>query len=717
MEFVFDSEIKPKQENFLSIDDLEKNLFKKVKDINGSNKYYRDIYSGLDDIIEKNCGLPEEIVEKYRVEWNSKYSNYHRGYLWYLYSAFMSDAGIEIAPWYLYNIIFHQIAQVIKENVEEYRNIFTPSEEKITIKMYTIEFDINTYTEYIKQLIPDSKTFDTFFPSWSNPPPYYNECIGGLFADMVQKYYDSVIIGCSCPKVRVLGNQKDWDNLYLSIVRIKEIFNSNNSHTLDKYLSRVITCLENFKYNWTKAETWEYFFFVSNCGSGSDKCIEGIIRELLDYDLDDDYILVHQMPDTLSRFPFEMAVYGMEKQKESYYISGMIGSNLDADGYLVPKYDYSITWIDKELTQFDENKLNELKWVREELEKWDRISIGGKHIKHHFNHNCSQYSSTLDYEEFITNEEIKIINLNDNEVLDKHLEKLLKNKMRSYLNLKEFQSIGLFEIEEEPTLFSITQEFEQKRKRGTKKQYAEQVEKERIEKITNNPLYSHLWFEGINCIEPSIMSWLSNKKALLNLSQYLKQVSKVNEYILEFTNPEYMKKFIGKIKYLNAMLETQYNPSDIIYGTLNPQIIKLYCELFPSESEYIIKILLDKISESVNLKFNFSEMVELSHFTLDDDLVQYLTKIYSIQLNEPFNKQINLTIKKLEKEAEELNNCKENLKKYNVVERFKKIHENILKLIELKTKINSNITNNDKIVSNCDTYTNTITNKSNELEC
>jgi hypothetical protein len=181
----------------------------------------------------------------------------------------MSDAGIEIAPWYLYNVIFHQMAQVIKSNVEEYRNIFTSSQEKITIKMETLEFDINIYTEYIKQLIPNTENFDTFFPSWSNFPPYYNECMGGLFADMVQKYYGAMVMGCSCPKVRVLGNQEDWDKLLETIMKLKEIFNSCNSHSLDKYLTHVITCLTNFKFNWASAETWKNFFFVANCGSGS----------------------------------------------------------------------------------------------------------------------------------------------------------------------------------------------------------------------------------------------------------------------------------------------------------------------------------------------------------------------------------------------------------------------------------------------------------------
>jgi predicted metalloprotease with PDZ domain len=63
MEFVFDSEIKPKQENFSSLDDLEKNLFKKVKDVNGSNKYYRDIYSGLNDIIQKNMNFQKKLLK------------------------------------------------------------------------------------------------------------------------------------------------------------------------------------------------------------------------------------------------------------------------------------------------------------------------------------------------------------------------------------------------------------------------------------------------------------------------------------------------------------------------------------------------------------------------------------------------------------------------------------------------------------------------------
>jgi hypothetical protein len=444
----------------------------------------------------------------------------------------MSDAGIEIAPWYLYNVIFHQMAQVIKSNVEEYRNIFTSSQEKITIKMETLEFDINIYTEYIKQLIPNTENFDTFFPSWSNFPPYYNECMGGLFADMVQKYYGAMVMGCSCPKVRVLGNQEDWDKLLETIMKLKEIFNSCNSHSLDKYLTHVITCLTNFKFNWASAETWKNFFFVANCGSGSQESIEGTIRKLLNYNLDRD-MLVHQLPDTLSRFSFELAVLGMEKQKESYFISGMIGSNLDVNGYLVPYYDYSITWIDKELTQLDENKLNELKWVKEQLEKWERVSIGGTYIKHHFNHNCYQYSSAaLDYRKFLTNEEVEIINSNDNELLNKYLEKLLKKRIRSYWDLKNDFPLYSFDVGEEPTILSITEEFEQRKKRGTMAQYAEQVEKERLKKLTNDTTYSHLWFEGINCIEPSKMSWVPNRNAKLNLAQYNKQVMKVNEYTL-----------------------------------------------------------------------------------------------------------------------------------------------------------------------------------------
>jgi len=438
MNFIFETniEIEPNTDNFVKLDDFEKNLLKKTKDINNSNKYYMSINDGINDLFYNNVGYPEEIVENYRIGWKSQYQNYHKGYLWYLYTAYMSDAGIEIAPWHLYNVILHQIAQVVKDNPEEFRNIFTSSNEKITIQIYTFEFDINIYHQTIKKLMPNQTTFETFFPTWSDPPKYYNECIKGLLADMVQKYYSASILGCSCPKIKVIGTHEDWDKLHKTIFDLKNIFNQNNIHMLDDYLNKVICCLENFKLNFDKKETWRNFFFVTNCGSGHQEGIWGTFRQLLNYP-SQCVMLVHQLPDIISRFPFEMCVEGMEKQKDSYFISGLIGSNLDSDGILVPSYDYAITWIDKEATKLDENKKNKLLWIKDQLEKWERISIGGKNIKHHFNHDCPLFSNSKNWKNFLNKTDLEILNKAKTDgiyVINEYLYKEYEILLQKYLH-------------------------------------------------------------------------------------------------------------------------------------------------------------------------------------------------------------------------------------------------------------------------------------------
>jgi hypothetical protein len=654
MEFIFETNIKPNIDNFVKLDDFEKNILKKTKNITNSNKYYRTINDGINDLFSNNIGYPEEIVENYRIGWKSQYQNYHKGYLWYLYTAYMSDAGIEIAPWYLYNVILHQIAQVVKDNSEEFRNIFTSSNEKIIIQMNTYEFDINTYHQIIKNLIPNQTAFETFFPTWTNPPEYYNECIQGLFADMVQKYYSVMIIGCSCPKIRVKGTQVDWDKLHKTIVDLKNIFNLNNTHILDDYLNKVISCTENFKLNWNKKETWENFFFITNCGSGHQEGIGGTIRQLLNYSLYKE-MLVSQLPSTLSRFPFEMSVEGMEKQKDSYFISGLVGSNIDSDGYLVPSYDYAITWINHEATKLDENKINELLWIRDELEKWERVSIGGKNIKHHFIHDSPQYSNSRSWTNYLNKKDLEILNkvkiddidgINSANIINEYLLKEYETLKRRY-NFRKEMDDPYNPAGEEPTLDEVTNSFEKRKQNGTVDKALKLIEKERLEKLENKNLpYSHLWFEGINSITPSNYSWNTNKNACLNLEQYLKQLEKVELYIIQLQDPEYLVKIINRIQNLNTVFGINKMNSgyvdgiDIIIGTLNSNVIKLFCKLFESKSNYVIDLLLYYLTDYHIFITNFDNNVFPSHFTLSSDLKKYLQEKFFIELKELFENRI-----------------------------------------------------------------------------
>lgn len=685
MEFVFENNINPNPDNFLSIDNLEQQILKKTSDIKNINDY-ENIYSGIDNLLEKNFSSPENIIEKYRIKWKQRYSNYHQGYLWYLYSAYMSDSGIEIAPWYLYNVILHQIAQVIKDNVEEYRNIFTSSQEKITIKMDTSELDIKYYTSLIKKLIPDSDIFDTFFPSWTETPLYYNECIQGLFSDMVQKYYAAFVYGCSCPKVRVKGTQDDWNNLSDTIVKLNNIFNNNNSHSLDKYLNKVINYLDNLKNNWNKPETWENFFYIKNCGSGHQEGVGGTIYNLLNYDGYE--MLLHQLPNTLSRFPFQT---NDPKQKDSYFLSGIVGSNLDSDGYLVPFYDYSITWIDYEEGKLEQTKLNEYQWLKEQLENLERISPNDEYLKHHFIHNNEIYSKFLDDKNYLDEKKLEIIKLGD-EAINKYLNDKLEDKLRFYRELIED---GISPWFDEPKFEEIKDEFEKIRINGTKKEYSKKKEKERLEKIITDSTFNHIWFEGINNIEP-FEYWNNNTTAILTLTQYNKQISKVNEFTSKLLDKEYLQKVYNLISELNKILNTKYKLSNIIYGTLNINIIKLYIELFPSESEYLTKIIFANLIDNDD-DLRFAKCInKISYFTFDNDLKEYLLKIFSKELNILLNNKLDLEINYNKKEVEKFNtNIKDSTKK-GFIKHYKTKIDNLtrinLKILELKNKLNSNIT-------------------------
>lgn len=735
MEFVFDNEIKPNIDNFINLECFERDLLKKTKDLNNKNKHYKTIDDGICDLLTNNKGLPEEVVEKYRIGWKSQYQNYHKGYLWYLYTAYMADAGIEIAPWYLYNVILHQIAQVVKDNPEEFKNIFTSSNEKISIQMYTFEFDVGLYTEIIKRLIPEQTTYETFFPTWSKLPEHYTECIQGLFADMVQKYYSALIYGCSCPKVRVRGTQEDWDKLHQTVLDLKNIFNLGNAHSLDKYLDKVLLCLENFKLNWNKKETWKDFLFVTNCGSGHQEGIDGTIRQLLNYPTDYE-LLVDKLPYTISRFTFEMCVEGMEAQKDSCFISGMIGSNLDSDGYLVPSYDYAITWVDHEATQLNEDKTNELLWLRDEIEKWQRISIGGKNLKHHFIHDSKTYSNSQNWKNYLTKPDLEILNkakTDGEKVINEYLLKQYETSLHRYNLIKEIND-PYDPAGEEPTFEKVKSAFEKRKEYGTVEDALKSIEKERLEKLNSEILpYSHLWFEGINFIKPSYYSWDLNKNASLDLAQYLKQVAKVEQYVTQLENPEYLKKLVNGIQKLENGLGLNTDNRfmmdiEIIIGTLNSNIIKLFCELFPEKSKFVLDLLLYYLTNNNIFVSEYFNNVFPSHFIFSLNLKEYLVKRFFTELNTEFKKRIDQYIdinKKLILQYElrcesnhQMDKIKSNehtLKSKNQIvlsveneiillkHHIEKENNKILQLEEIKKKIDSiSALENNKIINNLD---------------
>ena len=706
MEFIYLDNVNPIKENLTNLQKFEDLVLKSSEDIVGEINY-KSLSDALEQSIDSGKIKSKDKVERYRVEWKNIHQNYHQGYLWYLYSAYMTDAGIEIAPWYFYNVILHQIAQVIKDNPEEFQGIFTNSNEKISIKMLTPDLDIELYTSIIRKLIPDANTYDAFFPSWSETPQFYMESIQGLFADMVQKYYSAMVLGCSCPKVRVKGNQEDWDKLVITIENLSEIFNVYKTNSLNKYLFQIINYLKSIQTTWTNPDTWKNFFFVTNCGSGHQEGVGGEFRNLLNYKIDCE-MLVHQLPNTISRFPFEYLP--VPSQSNSYFISGIIGSNLDDSGFLVPSYDYAITWIDKTACEINPQKLKNYTEMLAQIDRWDRIKPVGKYIKHHFICDLSHYKNDKKLiSEYLNSNDIKVLDkitgdYQDSNIITQYIESIYKTQLNDWNFYTQIFGVSL----PMPEFQKILEDFEKRRKNGTIEDKIKSDELDRLQKLENPDLnYSNLWFEGLNMLV-SNNDWFD---CILTWEQYAKQVDKVNEYCSDLLDSDYFFNFFKSTNDLAKSYGVEWCPETIIFGTLNPHIISEYCDFFPSEGKKLVKYIFFKIFDLPS-KFNF-EIVNLTSYNNEmffcsyefdvrlkthlfnifiDRFLETLEKITN-ELLEETNAKIVLYQTKLTQNTEpdyRLEHYSKSLEKFN---KMNLGFNNILQFIKIK-KNEKNITNN-----------------------
>jgi len=315
---------------------------------------------------------------------------YHNGYIHYLLAAYEQDVGIEVGPHYFWNVIIHQLSayNLASGNAAGCNLIdLIQDNKKINISFLQDEIDILQYVNAVKKLIPDEETYNMFFPQWSNElnKPYYNESMHGLFADMVKEYDGCYILGCSIPAIKVLGNQEDWTLLKNSVDKLNDVFNL-------EYIKQVKLYIDKLEHSWFEKDTWLNFFKVKYCGSGSQEGLIGDIRNLLIYK---DELLLSDLPNMISKFAYineDNFPY-----TECFFCSGIVGSNIkviDNQTFLIPEYDYAITYKNESVLDLIEENIvdiNEFMINFYKLKRLHALSLN----KHHGNN--------IDMEDFKSN--------------------------------------------------------------------------------------------------------------------------------------------------------------------------------------------------------------------------------------------------------------------------------------------------------------------------
>lgn len=314
------------------------NLMKKSSNVNG------DQYSEGVDQLKKEIESGKSFNSKQQAEFlmhpfPNKKDVYHNGYLNYLMVAWYNDCGIEIGPWHIWNVILHQLCQIVNKDPEIYREVFTRSKEKIEIKLYD-NFSIQKFIDGLKDHLPFD--INNFLPDFDKSmiPENYTESIYGLFGEMVKNYYSCMILGCGIPKVRILGSKDEWKKIVSTLGNISDIFLRNG--TKIEYMEKCKRTVENFIKNLDNKDFWKDFFYIESCGSGSQEEIKGHILSLLSSDR---MIQTTDIIDMISRYPFVDTRNIVPV--ECFYISGIMYSTLDSENILVPEYHCNISYIDK----------------------------------------------------------------------------------------------------------------------------------------------------------------------------------------------------------------------------------------------------------------------------------------------------------------------------------------------------------------------------------
>ena len=554
MEFVFDSNIKPVEKsnikqyidknNFIKLLSESKTKTSQIKPYS-SNDYLEPI---IDNILDKSIDISNENIEFYKEDFkNTNIDFYHMSYIDYLKHAYVNDYGIEIAPWYLYHVIFFQVAQIIKTNGSKFRDVFTNSDEKINLTFEQDEIDINQYVSFIRKLIPNSDTYDVFFPQWSplKLSPYYNHTLSGLFADMVQEYYGCMILGCSLPKVKIYGDQNDWNILSLTIDKLYQTLYDRLDLIDRKYFDTLKTYIQHLQYNWSFPDTWKNFFFIEHCGSGHQTSLSGDFRKLLNYNIDHE-LLPDSLPSMISRFPF-VNTNNKIGCHNSFFISGLIGSNISTDGYLCPVYDYAITYIDLNIKDLNINidRKNLYMEFLPLIKKLNRLCRYDSHIVDINNTIVKSFLKSSIYE-YLNKNPKKNHNIFGafKSPKNNHVEIFMDEKF-PHLSLKDKQDIISFDIQ----IHNRT----------------------RLEFLP----YTHNIWLGNSYYTNNIFTY----NVEITLEQYLANKNTASEYYSDLLDYDKFKWFVNTFHTLQKILDAVDYLNYIIYYTFDPNVYSKYCDI------------------------------------------------------------------------------------------------------------------------------------------
>lgn len=210
-------------------------------------------------------------------------TTYTLGLVGMLSTAYSEHRPVALAPhdfWFVANC---ELAAIIAKNPDQFRGIFTSSEEKQTIMVPTTDprqIDYTRLVELLEERFPNKEIKDLLIPDLSTMNSKVFNALCATVADSVQHYYSYMTFCCGIPKIKVLGTPEDYRKLAEVSRRLAELLEFN-SETL-AYYDRVSGLFDRMADSFTSEDPsvfWRSIYTQKNVGSGRQLDIDGWIRD------------------------------------------------------------------------------------------------------------------------------------------------------------------------------------------------------------------------------------------------------------------------------------------------------------------------------------------------------------------------------------------------------------------------------------------------------
>jgi len=270
---------------------------------------------------------------------NNEGTVYHTNYLDYLSICYGSHNGIVVKPDFIWYTILCEISNIIKKDPKTYQNIFTDSDEKKEIVVFSkslVLMPIDSLINELFQYIPSGLDKNDILLNFSTTTKLSTFAFSTAFLDTVSPYYRYSMTLCGFNKINVLGTFNDY-NLIKDIIleKLNPIFGINTD--VNNYLLKCFTVLVNMLENFEDQNFWKNILYIENCGSGHTNIVCGWFSDLF-----------YKRPELayVTNFPTHKSfvIYKNDLDETHKMESGILSSIIE-DDYLIPDFHFFINKV------------------------------------------------------------------------------------------------------------------------------------------------------------------------------------------------------------------------------------------------------------------------------------------------------------------------------------------------------------------------------------